>query len=64
MKNKNEYKIEEELNKTRLDKVAVTLDSSISRVTAQRLIETGKITVNRKNTKNIIQSRSAETKSK
>lgn len=64
MKNKNEYKIEEELNKTRLDKVAVTLDSSISRVTAQRLIETGKITVNRKNTKNIIQSRSAETKLK
>ena len=58
---KNKYQITEKIEEIRLDKVAVTLDSEISRVTAQRLIEEGKITVNRKSKQTIIQSKFTET---
>lgn len=58
---KNKYQITEKIEGIRLDKVAVTLDSEISRVTAQRLIEEGKITVNRKSKQTIIQSKFTET---
>lgn len=51
---KNKYKINEELNNIRLDKVIPTLDETLSRVACQRLIEEGNVTVNRKITKGII----------
>ena len=48
---KSKYIINEELNGTRIDKAVPRLDNEISRVSVQRLIEEGKITVNGKNVK-------------
>ncbi len=51
MKNKKEYEIDEKLAKTRLDKAIAVLDSDISRMTVQRLIDEGNILVNSKKEK-------------
>lgn len=46
-----EYKIGEEEKNIRLDKVITNIDNNISRTTVQRLIEEGKILVNKKQEK-------------
>ena len=43
-----EYKIGEEEKNIRLDKVITNIDNNISRTSVQRLIEEGKILVNKK----------------
>jgi len=54
MNSKEEYIIDEASQGIRLDKAVVTLDTEISRVMVQRLIEDGSIKVNRKNCKALI----------
>ena len=51
MSDSKEYVIEKNLSGTRLDKSITILDSDISRVTVQRLIDEGNILVNGKNAK-------------
>ena len=46
-----EYKIREEEKNIRLDKVITNIDNNISRTSVQRLIEEGKILVNKKQEK-------------
>ena len=46
-----EYKIGQEEQNIRLDKIIATIDDSISRTSVQRLIEEGKILVNKKQEK-------------
>ncbi len=48
MVSSEEYEINENLVGTRIDKCIVTLDNSISRATAQRLIDEEKVLVNSK----------------
>ncbi len=50
----SKYVVKEEQSGERLDKAIVELDSQISRMTIKRLLEEGKITVNRKSRKSII----------
>lgn len=55
VKNKiQEYMVSEEYEGIRLDKCICILDKDISRMSVQRLIDEGNITVNRKNRKTII----------
>ena len=46
-KNISRYIVKDELDGFRLDKCITVLDNEISRMTVQRLIDEGKITVNR-----------------
>lgn len=46
-----EYKIKQEEQNIRLDKIITNIDNSISRTSVQRLIEEGKILVNKKQEK-------------
>lgn len=46
-----EYKIRQDEQNNRLDKIIVSIDNSISRTSVQRLIEEGKILVNEKQEK-------------
>ena len=43
-----EYKIRQDEQNIRLDKIIASIDNSISRTSVQRLIEEGKILVNKK----------------
>lgn len=46
-----EYKIRQDEQNIRLDKIIASIDNSISRTSVQRLIEEGKILVNEKQEK-------------
>ena len=46
-----EYKIRQDEQNIRLDKIIANIDNSISRTSVQRLIEEGKILVNKKQEK-------------
>lgn len=54
MEKKVKFIISEELKGMRLDKCIPALDNKITRMTAQRLLDEGKIVVNRKSREAII----------